>query len=178
MWEKQPLIFLNISQNLQKIKKNKNSEQFWTFKSKLRIIHAATYIHCFFLTLINVFLLVPYIHICLYYFLILCSYFHLLFLTLLAARHILQFTMLDSISLQPAREIIKTLYRPWQRKNCRVNLNQSKCSNMIIYGTKYEFFLPLYQITFFLAFGQANIFFSYYILMNILINIILWQKNL
>ena len=32
-------------------------------------------------------------------------YFHLLFLTLLATTHILQFTMFDSISLQPARNI-------------------------------------------------------------------------
>ena len=48
--------------------------------------------------------LVPYIYICLYYFLILCSYFHL-FLAPLATRHILQFTMFDSISLQPARNI-------------------------------------------------------------------------
>ena len=40
--------------------KNKNyiSDIFWTFKSKLQIIHAASYIHCFFLTLINVFLYV------------------------------------------------------------------------------------------------------------------------
>ena len=49
--------------------------------------------------------LVPYIHICLYYFLIFCSYFHLLFLALLATRHILEFTMFDSISLQPARNV-------------------------------------------------------------------------
>ena len=132
---------------------------------------------CFF-TVSFLLLLIPYIHICLYYFLILFSCFHLLFLTLLAPRHILQFTMLDSISLQPAREITKTLHSSWQKKNCRVNFNQGKSSNMIIYSTKYEFFLPLYQITFFLAFGQAKIFFSYYILMNILINIILWQKNL
>ena len=79
---------------------------FWAFKSKLQIVHAATYIalflpdsnNCFFICL------VPYIHICLYYFLILCFYFHLLFHSLLATRHILQFTMFDSISLQPARK--------------------------------------------------------------------------
>ena len=61
---------------------------FCAFKSKLQINHAAIYIalflpdsnNCFFICL------VPYIHICLYYFFILCSHFHL-FDTLLAARH-------------------------------------------------------------------------------------------
>ena len=78
----------------------------WTFTSKLPTILGATYIHCFSLTLINVFYMFSIdIHICLYYFLILCSYFYLLFLTLLATRHILQFTMFDSISLQPAHHI-------------------------------------------------------------------------
>ena len=47
-----------------------------------------------------------YIYVCLYYSLILRSYFDLLFLTHLATRHILQFTMFDSISLQPARNIM------------------------------------------------------------------------
>ena len=45
---------------------------------------------------------------------ILCSYFYLLFLSLLATRHTLQFTMFDSISLQPAHnitEIRKTLHK-------------------------------------------------------------------
>ena len=37
-----------------------------------------------------------------------------------------------------------------------VNYNQNKYSNMIIFGTKYGLFLPPYQITFFLAFGQAK----------------------
>ena len=124
--------------------------------------------------------LVPYIHICLYYFLILCSYFHLLFLTLLATRHILQFTIFDSISLQPARNITEIkLHSPRRKKKCRVNYNQNNYSNLI-FGLNYELFLPLYQITFFLGFGQAKIFFSYHILMNILIyiHIILCQKNL
>ena len=80
--------------------------------------------------------------------------------------------MSDSVSLQPARnimEIKKTLDSPRQKKRCRVNYNQNKYSNMIIFGTKYELFLLHYQITFFLAFGQAKIFLSYHILMNILI---------
>ena len=119
MREKQLLSLFNISGNLQE--SNYISDIFWTFKSKLQRIHAATYIHCFFLTLINVFLicLVPYIHICLYYFLILCSRFHLLFLTLLAARHILKFAMFDSISSQLAHNITdmtKTLHSPGRKK--------------------------------------------------------------
>ena len=45
----------------------------------------------------------------------------------------------------------------------------TKTNTLIIFGTNYELFLPLYQITFFLAFGQAKIFFSDHILINILI---------
>ena len=116
--------------------------------------------------------LVPYIYICLYYFLILCSFFHLLFLTLLATRHILQFTMFDSISLQPARnitEIKKTLHSPRQKKKYRVNYNQNKHSNIIVFGTKCELFLlPL-------VFGKAIIFFSNHILMNILNMLNMWK---
>ena len=77
--------------------------------------------------------LVPYMYIFLYYFLILCSYFHLLFLTPLVTRHILLFSMFDSVSLQPARnimEIRKTLYSSRWKKKCCVNYNQNKCSNM------------------------------------------------
>ena len=80
---------------------------FWALKSKLQIIHAATSIvlflpdsnHCFFICV------VPYIPMCVYYFLILYFYFHLLFHSLLATRHILQFAMFDSISLQPVHNI-------------------------------------------------------------------------
>ena len=127
---------------------------------------------CFFISL------VPYIHIYLYYFLILCSYFHPLFLTLLATRHILQFTIFDSISLQPARNITEiTLHSSQRKKMFRVNYNQNNYSNLIS-GSKYELFLPPYQITFFLAFGQAKIFFSYRILMNILIYILFCDKKI
>ena len=121
--------------------------------------------------------LVPYIHIRLYYFLILCSYFHPLFLTLLATRHILQFTIFDSISLQPARSITEIkLHSPRRKKKCRVNYNHNNYSNLI-FGLNYELFLPPYQITFFLGFGQAKIFFSYHILMNILIYILFCDKK-
>ena len=80
---------------------------FWDFASKLQIIHAAAYIALFLPDYNNCFFvcLVPYSHICLYYFLIFCFYFHYLFLTLIATRHILQFTMFDLISLQPAHNI-------------------------------------------------------------------------
>ena len=63
------------------------------------------------------------------------------------------------------------LHSSQQKKKCRVNYNQNKDFNIIIFGTKYELFLPPYQITFFLVFGQAKIFFSYQILMNILISL-------
>ena len=93
------LIFQKLCQNINK--KNYISDIFLAFRIKLQIIHAATYIalllpdsnNCFFICLL------PYIHICLYYFLILCFYFHILFYVLLATRHNLQFTMLDSIAL-------------------------------------------------------------------------------
>ena len=122
--------------------------------------------------------LVPYIHICLYYFLILCSYFHPLFLTLLATRHILQFTIFDSISLQPARNITEiTLHSSQRKKKFRVNYNQSNYSNLIS-GSKYELFLPPYQITFFLAFGQFKIFIGYHIVRNIFLYILFCDKKL
>ena len=52
---------------------------FCVFKSKLQINHAATYIELFLPDSNNWFFiyLVPHIHICLYYFLILCFHFHL-----------------------------------------------------------------------------------------------------
>ena len=50
----------------------------------------------------------------------------------------------------------KTLHGPRRKKKRRVSNNQNKYSNIIIFGTKYELFLPPYQITFFLAFGQAK----------------------
>ena len=101
---KQPLRFLIFQKLCQNINKKTT---FWLFKSKLQINDGATYFalfrpdsnNCFFICL------VPYIHICLYFFLILCFYFHLLFHFLLATRHILQFTMSNLISLQPARNI-------------------------------------------------------------------------
>ena len=65
-----------------------------------------------------------------------------------------------------------------ERKKCRVNYNQNKCSNIIISDTKFEFSLPPYQVTFFLAFGQAKRFFSNHILMNILIHILFYNKRI
>ena len=122
----------------------------------------------------------PYIYICLYYCLILCSYFHLLFLTLLATRHILQLTMFDDfITTCPEHQgDKKKIFRsPRRKKRCRVNYNQNKCSNIIKFGTKYELFLFPYQVTFFLAFCQAKIFFSYHILTNILIYVLFCGKK-
>ena len=96
---------------------------------------------------------------------LLFSHFVRLFLPFFAypSHHETQFIMFDLISLQPARNFREI------KKYFRVN-DQNKCSNTIILGTKYEFFLPLYELTFFLAFGQGKRFFSYHILMNILFN--------
>ena len=92
----------------------------WWVKSKLQIIHVATDIalflpysnNCFFMYL------VPYIPICL----ILCIQFHL-FLSLRSMRCILQFTMFDSISLQPAHNImeIRNTHSPLPRKKVCIN---------------------------------------------------------
>ena len=51
-------VFLIFQKTCKKINKNNYiSDIFWAFKSKLQIVHPATYIHCFFLNLINVFFL-------------------------------------------------------------------------------------------------------------------------
>ena len=47
------LIFQKTCKNINK--KTHIFDIFWVFKSKLQIIHPVTYIHCFFLNLINVF---------------------------------------------------------------------------------------------------------------------------
>ena len=65
-------------------------------------------------------------------------------------RHILQFKMFDSISYQLARNITD------KRKSVGLIIIITKCSNIIIFGTKYELFLPPYQLTFLLVFGQAT----------------------
>ena len=70
-----------------------------------------------------------------------------------------------------------TLHSLQRKKKCRVNYNQNNYSNLIS-GSKYELFLPPYQITFFLAFGPAKIFFSYHILRNILICILFCDKKI
>ena len=84
------ITFFNISENLQENQEKKNcvSGISWAFKSKLQIVHVATYIEMFLPRSNNCFLicLVRYIHICLYYFLIFCFCFHLFSLTLLATR--------------------------------------------------------------------------------------------
>ena len=100
----------------------------------MQIIHTATYIHCFFLTLINVFL---YMFGTIHVYLSLFSHFVFLFspsfFTPLAMRHIRLFSIFESVSLQSARnimEIRKTIYSSRRKKKCCVNYNQNKCSNM------------------------------------------------
>ena len=81
-------------------------------------------LHCFFSTLLTIFYMFstidPYLR---------QLFSHVVFLfspsffTLPTTKHILQFTMLDSISLQPARnitEIKKILQSPRQKKRCHV----------------------------------------------------------
>ena len=121
VWEKNHSVFLIFPRICKKIdKKNNIPGIFWAFKSKLQIILAATYMALFLPETNNCFrmCIIPYIHICFYYFLILCFYFHLLFFTLLATKHILQFTMFHIISLQTARNIteIKMLHSPRRKK--------------------------------------------------------------
>ena len=128
------LRFLQIQENQQE---NSISGILWAFKCKLQIIQAGPNIALFIPDSNNCFFiyLVTYTHICIYYFLILClCFFHLLLLTPLATRHILQLAMFDSISLQPARNIteVKILYSPRQKKKMRVNYSQTKCPNILI----------------------------------------------
>ena len=52
-----------------------------------------------------------------------------------------------------------------------------KNTNIIIFGTKYELFIPRYLSLSFIAFGQAKIFFNNHILMNILIDILFCDKK-
>ena len=102
------------------------------------------------------------------HFMFLFSHFSFFFL---ATRHILQFTMFDLISLQPAHNITKIKITSQSTTQEKVLHYQTKCLNIIILGIQYEFFLPPYQVTFFFVFGQdkdQKSFFSYYILVNIL----------
>ena len=101
----------NHSLNFPKICKNIDRKTiflayFGHLKANYRLFLRLLILHCFFLTLITVFIcIIPCAHIIFYYFLILCFYFHLLFLNLLTTKHILQFTMFHIISLQTARNI-------------------------------------------------------------------------
>ena len=129
--------------------------------------------HCFFLTLITVFYMFstmyPYLSVLFFLF---CFYFHLLFLIFLATRHILQFTIFDSISLQPARiitEIRKYFIVHDKRKNVALIITKSNALILIIFGIKYDYFLPSHHLNFFLAFVRAKRFFRYHILVNILL---------
>ena len=107
-------------------------------------------LHCFFLTLRTVFLcIIPYVYICFYYFLILCFCFHLLFLILLATKHILQFTMFHKISLQAARNVTEyeILHSPRWRKNV----------NALIFSCYKVWVFPLSSLStyFFLVFAYG-----------------------
>ena len=114
-------------------------------------------LHCFFLTLVTVFFicLVPYILICLYYFLIVFlfspsfSFF---------SRHEISYNLQCLIRFYYNLPVILR-----DKKNFTVHY-LGKCVALIIINpilqyfrkTKYEFFLPPYQITFILVFDQVS----------------------
>ena len=88
------LIFEKICKRIIKKKKNYISGIFWTFKSKFQIIHTATYITVFLPDSNNCFYYMLY-HISIFaltIFSLFCFLFYLLFLNLLAPRHVLQFS--------------------------------------------------------------------------------------
>ena len=104
--KKKNIQFFEFSKNLKKIdKKTIFLGYFGPLKANYRLFLQLITLHYFFLTLLFFICIIPYIHICSYYFLILCFYFHLLFLNLPATKHILHFTMFHIISLQTARNI-------------------------------------------------------------------------
>ena len=172
MWEKEPLSVFNISENLSNYQQQKTiSGLFWAYKSKLQIIHVATYISLFLPDCNNCFsvCLVPYLSIIFSFFVFIFTFLLILFLP----RNILQFTMFDFILLQHPHNTmqIKILHSPQQKKICCVDYNQP--NTLIFLWYKVFFFLPPYQFTFFLVFDQATDqkgFFSScsHILMNIL----------
>ena len=83
-----------IFQKLPEYQKKKwISAIFWAFRNKLHIIHATTYIALFLLDSNNCFLYTVYPYLSLLFSHFVIFFFHFLFLTLLATRNILQFTM-------------------------------------------------------------------------------------
>ena len=107
-------------------------------------------LHCFFLTLITVF---SYVYISLFVSIILsfsqCFYFHLLFPYLFATRHILHFTMFDSISLQPARNIteIRNTSQPTTKERKRF-ASIMRSSNIFVKESMSFFFLLIKSLSF------------------------------
>ena len=100
----------NLSETLPEYQqKSQIPSIFWAFKRKLQIIYAATYIALFLSDSNNCFFicLVPHIPFYLCYSLILCFYFHVLFLSFLATSHILQFTVFNLISFYSLSVILR-----------------------------------------------------------------------
>ena len=100
--------FFNISKNLQENRQKKTifMAHFGPLKANYRLFLRLLTLHCFFLTLITDFymfnVVYPYLLLLFSHLVFLFSSF---FLILLTTRHILQFIMFDTISLQPARNI-------------------------------------------------------------------------
>ena len=105
-------------ENQQKInKKTEFRACFGLLKANYRLFLRLFRFHCFFLTLRTVFICIrPYIHICLYYFLILHFYFHLLFLNLLATKHIF-FSNWDSLQAEQPLQGMESQEKEAYRKS-------------------------------------------------------------
>ena len=170
MWEKQTLSFFNIFEHLyENQQKSYISDIFWAFKMQLQIMHQATYIHCFFLNLINVFYMFSTLH---RYLSILFSHF--------------VFLLSPSFSYSSRHGTYSTIYNVWwfhynlpvYHEDKKTLHKQNRYSSITIFNTKYELFFLPHQITFFLAFGQAQIFLSYHILINILIYTLYCDKKI
>ena len=114
-------------------------------------------LHCFFLTLITVFSYVwSHISISVLTIFSFCVFIFTFFFMLFSPRDIfynlqclIQFHYNLCVTFQRSK---KVLHSPLQKKKCSINNNP-----MFWYfrGTKYEFFLPPYQLSFFLVFDQA-----------------------
>ena len=125
-------------------------------------------LHSFFLTLITVFHmfsgLYPYLSLLFSHFVF--FFFHLLSHSLFATRHILQVTVFDSISLQPARNIseIRNTWQSTTKKNCRVDHNQT---NALTFSWNKVWFFPsslssYFLLSFWSGYRLKNCFLGYF----------------
>ena len=73
---------------------------------------------------------------------------------------------------------LENLHSPQRNKSVELIMTKTNTLIYIIkFRTKFELFLPSFQINFSLAFGQAKIFLNYHILMSIFIYILFCDKK-